>query len=234
MIERPPVRPRSRRPSFGGAARTRAWLGAALVAATLVAACTAQPDTSASGTAEPTAAESGAKSAGATPAETLAATPAATPEPPLSLASPGAIDPRTVSVSVATEVAPDAGGQITVTVTSEAAELVDELVVRWPADLGQTLFLAPFVPDPDLARDGGGNLVRPWTKWVLGPGEQGEPAGTVSLGYGPLDAGATLTIPLYVTRMAPGPVAFDLQVLAGESILTLSDGEPAELRVEVP
>ena len=69
---------------------------------------------------------------------------------------------------------------------------------------------------------------------LIGPGEQGEPAGTTSLGYGPLLAGATLEMPLVVTRRAPGSVAFDLQVLAGNDLLTLADGSPAELRVEVP
>jgi hypothetical protein len=43
-----------------------------------------------------------------------------------------------------------------------------------------------------------------------------------------------LTIPILVTRLAPGPVAFDLQVLAGNDLLTLEGGEPAELRVDVP
>jgi len=137
-------------------------------------------------------------------------------------------------VTVAPEVAPDSGGAITVTVVSTAEELINEVVLRWPTDLEATLFLAPFVPDPDLVRDGGGNLVRTWTKWVTGPGEHGEPAGTTSLGYGPLEPGATLEIPLFVTRNAPGPVSFDLQVLAGEGLLTMPDGAPAELRVEVP
>ena len=43
-------------------------------------------------------------------------------------------------------------------------------------------------------------LVQAWTKWVIGPGEQGEPAGTTSLGYGPMDPGMALEIPLFVTR----------------------------------
>ena len=232
MTHRSSVRPRSRRPSLPAAAWLRGpWLPVALTSALALAACTAGT----SGSPTPSGAESSAEpTASATDAPTAPATPTATPDPPLSLAPPGATDPRPISASVVTEVAPDAGGQITVTVTSQASELIDELVVRWPSDLSQTLFLAPFVPDPDLARDSGGNLVRTWTKWVLGPGEQGEPAGTISLGYGPLEAGATLSIPLYVTRMAPGPTAFDLQILAGESILTLPDGQPAELRVEVP
>ena len=196
--------------------------------AVTIAGCTAEP----SGTASAAATTSGTPRV--TASATAEAKPTATPDPPLSLGTPGATDPRPVSVSVTTEVAPDDGGQITITVTSEAAELIEELVVRWPTDLAQTLFLAPFVPDPNLVQEGGGNLVRTWTKWVIGPGEQGEPEGTTSLGYGPLEAGGTLTIPLYVTRTAAGPVSFDLQVLAGESLLTLSDGQPAELRVEVP
>lgn len=194
------------------------------MAAVATAGCTAEPSPPATAPVTPSQ----------TPLATAEATPTATPDPPLSLGTPGATDPRPVSVSVTTEVAPDDGGQITITVTSEAAELINELVVRWPTDLAQTLFVAPFVPDPDLVQEGGGNLVRTWTKWVIGPGEQGEPDGTTSLGYGPLEAGGTLTIPLYVTRTAAGPVSFDLQVLAGESLLTLSDGQPAELRVEVP
>lgn len=230
MTDRSSAWPRSRRPSLHDATwPRRAWLAAALALALGVAGCTADP----SGTAAPSESAS-ASPAPPTSSGTPAATPTATPDPPLSLAPPGATDPRPVSATVLMEVVPDAGGQITVTVTSQAAELIDELVVRWPSDLSQTLFLAPFVPDPDLARDGGGNLVRTWTKWVLGPGEQGEPEGTISLGYGPLEPGATLSIPLYVTRMAPGPTSFDLQILADESILTLPDGQPAELRVEAP
>jgi hypothetical protein len=126
------------------------------------------------------------------------------------------------------------GGVLIVTVTSAADERIDELVLRWPTELDQALFLAPFTPSDERIRDGGPPLVQQWTKWVIGPGEQGEPAGTTSLGYGPLLAGATLEMPLVVTRRAPGPVAFDLQVLAGNDLLTLADGSPAELRVEVP
>lgn len=175
-----------------------------------------------------TATESAASTA------TAEATPTATPEPPLSLPIPAVHDPRQVAVSVTTEVPADAGGVITVTVTSAASDLIDELVLRWPTELGESLFISPRLPDPNLVREGGGNLVVPWTKWVVGPGEQAEPAGTTSLGYGPLQPGATLTIPLYVTRLAAGPIEFDLQVLARESILMLPEGGPAELRVAVP
>jgi hypothetical protein len=211
------------------------WVATCAALLVAVAGCTAG-DPSPSGAAASASATDVAESrpASAAPSATAVATASATPEPPLSLPIAAVQDPRQVTVSVATDVPADAGGVITVTVTSAATELIDELVVRWPADLAASLVLSPRLPDPDLVREGGGNLVVPWTKWVLGPGEQGEPPGTVSLGYGPLDAGATLTIPLYVSRVGPGPIAFDLQVLAGETILTLPEGGPAELRVEVP
>ena len=224
--------PRSGRPptpSVG--ARPRAtWLSLGVAASLALAACGAEPSPSASLSEAPAATTTPVGSEAPAPD----GTPAPPPEPPLSLTLPGATDPRQVSVSVTTDVPADGGGQITVTVTSAADAMIDELVLRWPTELLQTLFLAPRVPDPELVREGGGNFVVPWTKWVIGPGEQGEPDGTTSLGYGPLEAGATLTIPLYVTRLAPGPTSFDLQVLAGESILTLADGQPAELRLELP
>jgi hypothetical protein len=125
-------------------------------------------------------------------------------------------------------------GSLVVSVTSGAEERIDELVLRWDTDLSEALFLAPFRPTDERIREGGPPLVQPWTKWVIGPGERGEPAGTTSIGWGPLLAGATLQIPLVAERRAEGPIAFDLQVLAGNSILTLDNGEPAELRIEVP
>ena len=48
------------------------------------------------------------------------------------------------------------------------------------------------------------------------------PPGTVSLGWGPLLPEATLTIPVGVVRRADGPVAFDLQILSDNAILTLA------------
>ena len=125
-------------------------------------------------------------------------------------------------------------GELLVTVTSQADARIDELVLRWPAELGDSFFLAPFVPSEERIREGGPPLVQAWTKWVFGPGERGEPAGTVSLGYGPLLPGATLAMPISVTRRQDGPAGFDLQVLAGNAILQLPDGTPAELRVELP
>jgi hypothetical protein len=121
-----------------------------------------------------------------------------------------------------------------VVVTNQSEERISELVLRWPTELRETLFLAPFEPSQQRIADGGPPLWQEWTKWVDGPGERGEPAGTTSLGWGPLDAGATLTIPILVTRNAAGPVDFDFQVLAGEAILGLEDGSPAELRVQLP
>ena len=229
------VRPRSRRPSAGQVAAILRGTWLSLCFGLLAAGCTtAAPTGSPALSAGPTTAATDQRTESPVPTETPAPTPEVTPEPPLSLPIPAVHDPRQVSVSVTTEVPADAGGVITVTVTSAAAELVDELVLRWPTELGASLVLSPRLPDPDLVREGGGNFVVPWTKWVVGPGEQGEPAGTISLGYGPLQAGATLTIPLYVTRLAPGPISFDLQLLAGDTILTLPEGGPAEIRVEVP
>jgi hypothetical protein len=184
--------------------------------------------TSSSGLATPTSA--------ATPSTspTPTAEPTATPEPALSLDLPDENDERQVAVAVAPDVPPDGDGRIVVTVTNLSGERVDELVLRWPTPLRETLFLAPFEPSQQRIADGGPPLWQEWTKWVEGPGERGEPAGTTSLGWGPLLANGTLTIPIIANRNAAGEVAFDLQVLAGESILTLEDGEAAELRVRVP
>ena len=212
----------------------------ALLILTIAAACVLEPSASpAASPAVPTASAAASEPA-STPSPSEAAPsatsppPTPTPEPSLSLDLPEASDPRTVTVQVDPAVPADGGGQIVVTVTSAADTRIDELVLRWPAGLNETLFLAPFAPSEERISDGGPPLEQPWTKWVIGPGERGEPAGTISLGWGPLLAGATLTIPILVTRLAPGPVAFDLQVLAGNDLLTLDDGDPAELRIEIP
>ena len=203
----------------------------------VVAGCLARPTPSPSPTLspspEPTPSAAASTSPTSEPSETEVASPTATPEPSLSLDLPEGSDPRVVSVTVDSNVGAD-GGEIIVSVTSAADERIDELVLRWPTELGTTLVLAPFVPSEERIRDGGDPLVQEWTKWVVGPGEQGEPDGTISLGYGPLLPGATLTIPLNVRRIGEGAVAFDLQVLAGNDLLTLDGGDPAELRVEVP
>lgn len=213
---------------------------AALLIGALATACVFDPSPTATPGATADASVGASRPATTEPTPTAAATgaphsasPSPTPEPTLSLDPPEASDPRVVSASVVPEVTAD-GGQITVTVTSAADERIDEIVLRWPVELSETLFLAPFRPSPERIAEGGSPLVQAWTKWVVGPGEHGEPAGTISLGYGPLMPGATLTIPLYVTRAAPGPVAFDLQLLAGNDLLSFDGREPAELRVEVP
>lgn len=211
----------------------------AVLILTLLAACVLEPSPSPTPSAPPPAASAAPSGPAATPspsepAASATAPPTSTPEPSLALDPPEGSDPRVVSVQVDPTVPADGDGQIVVTVTSAADSRIDELVLRWPEELNDVLFLAPFAPSDDRIREGGPPLVQPWTKWVVGPGEHGEPAGTISLGWGPLLEGATLTIPILVTRREPGPVAFDLQVLAGNDLLTLDGGEPAELRIEVP
>ena len=210
------------------ARRARSSWAAAGIALLLIAigACSAPTP---SPTATPTATPRRATS---TPSAT--SRPTATPEPALSLPIPGEEDSRQVRVAVTPEVPADGSGRIVVTVTNLSEERVTELVLRWATELDETLFLAPFAPSQARIANGGPPLLQDWTKWVVGPGERGEPAGTTSLGWGPLDPGATLTIPIVVTRRAQGSVEFDLQVLAGEAILLRESGEPAELRVSVP
>jgi hypothetical protein len=162
------------------------------------------------------------------------ATPLPTPEP-YSLANPAAFDPRRIQVTVVPNLATDASGTILVTVTNLDATMIPELVLRGSTELDEHLFLAPFVPSNDRICNGCPPLVQPWTKWVVGPGARGEPAGTTSLGWGPLLAApASLEIPIVANRRMNGPVSFDLQVLAGEALLTLEDSSPAWLRVSVP
>lgn len=199
----------------------------ALILAAALAACAA-PSPSPSATATRGTAPATVAPSEATPA------PTATPEPPLSLAPPDETDARSVTFEVTAEVPADGDGTLTVSVTNDADERIDELVLRWATALDESLVLAPFARDPGRIVDGGPPLVQPWTKWVVGPGERGEPAGTTSLGWGPLDPGATLEIPIVVTRRAPGPVSFDLQVLAGNAILGTTGGDPAQTRITIP
>jgi hypothetical protein len=214
----------------------RRTTAALLCGAVALAACmpTISPSPSSLPSVEPTASPTPSPSATEAPTPTVSVAPTATPAPSLSLELPQGSDDRVVAVDIAVDVPAGEGGIITVVVTSAADTRIDELVLRWPTELNASLFLAPFTPSDDRIREGGPPLVQPWTKWVVGPGEHGEPAGTTSLGWGPLLAGATLEIPLIVTRRADGPLAFDLQLLSGEDLLTGEDGEPAQLRVEVP
>jgi hypothetical protein len=201
--------------------------------ALVASACVATPTPSPSAVPTPTPSPSPSASASASPSLTDAPTASPTPEPTLSLEPPAATDPREIDVSVASDVGDD-NGEVVVTLTSHSDERIDEIVLRWPTELDSRLFLRPFVPSAERIADGGEPLVQEWTKWVVGPGERGEPAGTTSLGYGPLLPRATLAIALDATRLEPGAVAFDLQLLAGEGLLTLADGGEAELRAEVP
>lgn len=195
-----------------------------------VSACSALPSPGLS--VRPTPSTAG--SASPTPTASGTPRPTATPEPELSLALPEGRDERVVRVQVTPEVPADGSGRIVLAVTNLSDQRVVELVLRWPTALRDTLFLAPFQPSEQRIADGGPPLLQDWTKWVDGPGERGEPTGTTSLGWGPLDPGATLVIPILVTRNAAGPVGFDLQVLAGEAILSLEQGGVAELRVQIP
>jgi len=210
----------------------RGSLAALLIAA--ISACGADESSSPSASASVDASTpppSVAASSSQAPSEPASPTP--TPAPSLSLEPPDETDPSVVTATVASEIG-DEGGTLTVTVTSAAEERIDELVLRWSTELNETLSIAPFTPSEDRIAEGGPPLVQPWTKWVIGPGEKGEPEGTTSIGWGPLFPDATLTIELDVIREAAGPVEFDLQILAGNDLLTLDDDEPAELRVEVP
>lgn len=153
----------------------------------------------------------------------------------LVLPAPTESDPTPISYSIRVEVEAGGSGRIVVVVSNLGEVLVPELVLRWPTELRDTLFLAPFAPSQQRIREGGDPLVQPWTSWVDGPGEEGEPAGTTSLGWGPLLRGGTLTIPVLATRVAPGPIVFDLQILNGETGAVLrSDGAPAWIQVTVP
>lgn len=173
-----------------------------------------------------------------TPEPTPTAEPSLTPEPtpePYSLTEPPTTDSRQVRLTVAPNLATDASGTIVVTVTNLDPTIIPELVLRWSTSLDEHLFLAPFTPSDDRICNGCPPLVQPWTKWVVGPGARGEPAGTTSLGWGPLLAApAALQIPIVANRRITGPVSFDLQVLAGEALLTLEGGGQAWVRVAVP
>jgi hypothetical protein len=151
----------------------------------------------------------------------------------LRLPSPSGTDANRISYTVTVDIKAGASGRLVVVVKNLGKELVTELVLRWPTEVRDTIFLAPFTPSKQRIREGGDPLVQAWTKWVNGPGESGEPAGTTSLGWGPLLVGGTLTIPILATRVAPGPIAFDFQILNGEKVLQ-SNGDPAWFEVDVP
>ncbi len=232
-MDRPKRSPTARQPR---GTRSLPRLGLAAVAAGVLAGCVLGPSPTATPTTASTALPSppSTEQPTGTPVETGTGQPTATPEPPLSLELPSDRDRRRVRVNVASEVPGDGDGRLLVTVTNLTDRRVPELVLRWPTQLREMLFLAPFEPSQQRRAEGGPPLWQEWTKWVDGPGENGEPAGTTSLGWGPLLPNATLTIPIVVNRQARGEVAFDLQVLVEEALLALPNGDPAELRVQVP
>lgn len=202
---------------------------ATLACAVVLAACSLQTTPSAS--AKPSAA--GSSAGGASASESASAEPSPSDSGRLILPPPTATDSTLISYTVTVEVAAGASGQLVIVVTNLGQELVPELVLRWPTELRDTVFLAPFQPSAQRIREGGDPLVQDWTKWVEGPGEHGEPAGTTSLGWGPLLVGGTLTIPVLATRVVPAPITFDLQILNGEALLQ-TDGAPAWTQVTVP
>lgn len=137
-------------------------------------------------------------------------------------------------ITVTPDLPADGSGSVVVRVTNLSDTILREPVLRWPTALAKIVALAPFKPTRARIEGTFSPLYQEWTKWVVGPGESGEPAGTTSVAWGPLLPGTTLVIPLVATRYAAGPVSFDFQVLSYESILTLESGESAELRVELP
>ena len=159
--------------------------------------------------------------------------PTPTQEAGLKLPAPTSRDRTLISFTVTVKLEAAASGRLVLVITNLTQQIVPELVLRWPTEVRETIFLAPFEPSQQRIREGGDPLRQDWTKWVDGPGEHGEPAGTTSLGWGPLLPDGILTIPVLATRVAPGPLTFDLQILNGERILT-SDGAPAWTQVTVP
>ena len=205
-----------------------------MAGAVVLAACALQT----SPTPSPSPSTAGPSSGITSPTTSAGQTAIAAPSPSqggrLRLPAPTATDDTIpINYTVTVEVVAGGSGQLVVVVTNLGQKLVPELVLRWPTEVRDTIFLAPFQPSQQRIREGGDPLVQDWTKWVEGPGEHGEPAGTTSLGWGPLLVGGTLTIPVLATRVATGPISFDLQILNGEAIL-LSDGAPAWLPVDVP
>jgi hypothetical protein len=208
-----------------------------LVGAMLLAACSLEttPSQLPSLIATPSSGASTSASPGGSAAETPAVTPIPTDSGRLVLPAPTASDPTPIRYSVNVQVEAGASGRIVVVVTNLGQVIIPELVLRWPTNLRDTIFLAPFEPSQQRIREGGDPLVQDWTSWVDGPGEHGEPAGTTSLGWGPLLRGGTLTIPVLATRVAPGPIVFDLQILNGDTGAVLrSDGDPIWIQVTVP
>jgi len=217
-------------------ARFRPCRPVALLALPLMVAACALQTSSTPGPSPSTAGpSSGIPTSTPSAGQTASAGPSATDSGRLTLPAPKTSDPTPISFSVTVNVAAGESGRIVIVVTNLGEVMIPELILRWPTDVRDTVFLAPFEPSQQRIREGGDPLVQDWTRWVEGPGEHGEPAGTTTLGWGPLLRGGTLTIPVLATRVAPGPIVFDLQILNGDTDAVLrSDGAPVWLQVEVP
>lgn len=180
---------------------------------------------------EPTPTPTPAATPTAIPTATAAPTPTPSPTPvPLSLEPAAETSEIVIDFRLSPNIPAEGAGELIVTVTNQSDEPISEIVLRYPTALAEQLVLAPFEPSPERMVN---PLVVPWTKWVEGPGVRGEPAGTTSIGYGPVDPGVALDIPLVATRVAGGPIEFDLQFLDREAILQTPDGEPAQTRVQI-
>jgi hypothetical protein len=178
-------------------------------------------------------ASSPSPSASSTPLVTATAVPTATAAPtpvPLSLEPPQEQSDGTIEFRFSPNLPADAQGELLVIVTNTGEKPIEEIALRWPTALNEILYLAPFAPGPDRLVN---PLVVPWTRWVEGPGTRGEPAGTTTLGYGPIDPGMQLQIPLVAQWREPQEVEFDVQFLDRERLLLLSDGQPAHVRVDI-
>jgi len=213
---------------------------APLATALVITACALQGTPSPHPSVAASPSEGGSPSAGdplgtPTAGETATAAPSPTDSGRLTLPAPRTSDPTPVSYSVSVNIGAGESGRIVIVVSNLGDAMIPELILRWPTDVRETVFLAPFEPSQQRIREGGDPLVQDWTRWVEGPGEHGEPGGTTTLGWGPLLAGGTLTIPVLATRVAPGPIVFDLQILNGETGAVLrSDGTPIWVQVQVP
>ena len=98
---------------------------------------------------------------------------------------------------------------------------IDELVLRWPTELGADASARPVrARREERIRDGGPPLVQEWTKWVVGAGRAGRAGGHDLARLGPAAAAARRSRSRSSSlRVADGPVAFDLQLLADNAIL---------------
>ena len=201
---------------------------APIAAALLLVGCGGEGDRSAS----PSPIVSATATAPATPTAVPTPTPSPTPLP-LSLEPPPVESDAVVEFQVVPRVPAEGAGQLVVMVTNRGEAPITEIVLRWPTALGEKLLLTPFQPSSERIGEGA-TLVQPWTRWVVGPGSQGEPEGTTSLGWGPIDPAMTLEIPIVATRRAAGPVEFDLQLLDNDALLRSADGGPAQTRVQIP